>query len=479
MQAKKAPPPPAPDLFMEDESWALPNIGEPFGALSSFPERLPSPGLDNGLFDSPPLAVSPSSRATGGTLPPLEKDPDALSRPDLMERKKKEIQSQPGAMLVLSGPARGAGSGEKESVSEWLKDTTPVRGMAVKVEDPTAFTPLKLGSSENVKDAGSSEDGIHVGSERAASAESQPNQYEGIGIPSKEDNHYRSSLSGLASESGLELPSALSLLGAPPGGPTVVGDIGEAATNPTVCCLSDMLEDTNMENKLSWRTRLKNATNFDLFAPGLITLLDFDGIELWAMDSKNGDVVNIADTVRDEVLLKWSYDSNSWRLAAGKGMIGRVFLTGVAEWENDISKVADHVFLRCPIAQRLKVKGVGCIPCEAPTGDKLIVFMYSRKELGFDKDKQRKKFVEEMIYKWMTPANTNVKFLSTKKPVMQMVTRKKGEETNDKKSRVAYEKKPAKPLTPKAKKSSSPKEKEDDVPTQKRRRSKSEHNSDV
>mmetsp|Transcript_27208 Transcript_27208/g.48110 ORF Transcript_27208/g.48110 Transcript_27208/m.48110 type:complete len:167 (+) Transcript_27208:2-502(+) len=41
-----------------------------------------------------------------------------------MERKKKEMQSQPGAMLVPSGPARGGGSGERESVSGGLKDST-------------------------------------------------------------------------------------------------------------------------------------------------------------------------------------------------------------------------------------------------------------------------------------------------------------------------------------------------------------------
>lgn len=199
---------------------------------------------------------------------------------------------------------------------------------------------------------------------------------------------------------------------------------------PTNSTVTTNIHDAAMEKKQPvrnvrndvWKTRIKNSTNFDLFAPGLITLLDFDGIELWAMDSKNGDVVNIADTVRDETLLKWSWDSNSWKLAAGKGMIGRVYLTGIAEWQNDISKVKDHVFLRCPIAQRIGVKGVGCIPCEAPTGDQVIVFLYTRKPLGFDKDLARKQFVEDMVNQWMRNCRKQVKFHSSKKASVRMIT---------------------------------------------------------
>mmetsp|Transcript_29073 Transcript_29073/g.70915 ORF Transcript_29073/g.70915 Transcript_29073/m.70915 type:complete len:413 (-) Transcript_29073:453-1691(-) len=204
-------------------------------------------------------------------------------------------------------------------------------------------------------------------------------------------------------------------LSGPPTNSTVTTNIHDAAE--TKKAVKDIRSDV-------WKLRIKNSTNFDLFAPGLITLLDFDGIELWAMDSKNGDVVNIADTVRDETLLKWSWDSNSWKLAAGKGMIGRVYLTGIAEWQNDISRVKDNVFLRCPIAQRIGVKGVGCIPCEAPTGDQIIVFLYTRKPLGFDKNLARKQFVEDMVNQWMRNCRKQVKFHSSKKATVRMIVKR-------------------------------------------------------
>jgi len=207
-------------------------------------------------------------------------------------------------------------------------------------------------------------------------------------------------------------------LSGPPATTSITGNIEAGVDSRS----KDFIHPSRMVRRgENWKTVIKNSTNFDLFAPGLITLLDFDGIELWAMDGKTGDVVNIADTVRDESLLKWSWDSNSWKLAAGKGMIGRVYLTGVAEWANDISKVEDSVFLRCPIAQRLRVKGVGVVPVEAPTGDQIIVFLYSKKELGFDKDKARKKFVEDMIRQWMRNCKDIVKFHSSKKSSVRMV----------------------------------------------------------
>jgi len=224
------------------------------------------------------------------------------------------------------------------------------------------------------------------------------------------------------SKEELDVPSLNFTLSGPPTTTSITSSIEDQDTKS-----ARGLHPSRMKRRPNeWKTLIKNSTNFDLFAPGLITLLDFDGIELWAMDARTGDVVNIADTVRDESLLKWSWDSNSWKLAAGKGMIGRVYLTGIAEWENDISKVEDDVFLRCPIAQRLRVKGVGCIPVEAPTGDQIIVFMYSRKELGFDKDKARKKFVEDMIRQWMRNSKNTVRFHSSKKSSVRMVV-KRGE----------------------------------------------------
>ncbi|GAB5368368.1 hypothetical protein AAMO2058_001313300 [Amorphochlora amoebiformis] len=233
-------------------------------------------------------------------------------------------------------------------------------------------------------------------------------------------------------------------LGAPPDQSSIV--MSDAATTSSVSCLMNLAK-VKINNKLTWKARIKEACNFDLFAPGLITMLGFDGIELWAMDPKNGDVVNIADTVRDEYLLKWSWDSNSWKLAAGKGMIGRVFLTGVAEWADNIATVGNDKFLRCPTAQKIGVKGVGVVPSYAPTGDKVIVFLYSRKELGFDKDKGRQQFIEDLIGQWMQNGKGSVKFHSSKKSLVSSVVKAAREEKQKAiAGRGQYVTKPAMPI---------------------------------
>uniref|UniRef100_A0A6U3CYA9 C2H2-type domain-containing protein n=1 Tax=Lotharella globosa TaxID=91324 RepID=A0A6U3CYA9_9EUKA len=171
-----------------------------------------------------------------------------------------------------------------------------------------------------------------------------------------------------------------------------------------------------------WRKHIQHSVNFDLVAPGLITLLGFDGIELWALDSKTGDVVMLADVVRDESLLNWSRYSNIYKFHMGKGMVGRVFLAGISEWESDVSQIQREIFHRSPGARRLGIKGVGCIRCETKIGVEVVIFLYSRQKLTFSKD--RILFIEGMLSQWLKSGGDSSKFYSintnaTKKAAMQ------------------------------------------------------------
>uniref|UniRef100_A0A7S3YU63 Uncharacterized protein n=1 Tax=Lotharella globosa TaxID=91324 RepID=A0A7S3YU63_9EUKA len=437
------------DGAMEGTTWGSSLFDDaanssPFMPLNIAPEMLSEPiGLESPPLSSNFLTLSPRT-------------PETKKKPEGEDWNVVSMETQPA---VPNAPVEQAAP-----VAQKLSSFLDEKGSA-----PAHIVPNGIISSDAGRSATPS-----TGVLGPPASEVNNNHSTGILGPPPTISVTQGILGPAANEVTVGTPGAggSGFLGPSAGEPSFAGNMGAAPSTSSVGCLRDMLNLANFDSEVSWRTRLKNSTNFDLFAPGLITLLDFDGIELWAMDGKTGDVVNIADTVRDETLLKWSWDSNSWKLAAGKGMIGRVFLTGVAEWESDISKVKESVFLRCPIAQRLKVKGVGCIPCEAPTGDQLVVFMYSRKELDLENN-NKKDFVEEMIAQWMKNGKKKVKFHSTKKPVMQMVVKtggKKGGKNANKSRLPAYERKPVTPLKVSTKEAKNAAAVDRATPKQKRRR---------
>mmetsp|Transcript_9575 Transcript_9575/g.13378 ORF Transcript_9575/g.13378 Transcript_9575/m.13378 type:complete len:681 (-) Transcript_9575:653-2695(-) len=195
-------------------------------------------------------------------------------------------------------------------------------------------------------------------------------------------------------------------------------------------------------NKLPWKKNLQHSVNFDLVAPGLITLLGFDGIELWALDQKIGEVVMLADCVRDETLLEWSKHSNLHKFSLGKGMVGRVFLSGESEWQSDVGKIQPEIFHRSQAARRLGVRGVGCVRCVTVMGIEVVVFLYSRRDLTFNKD--RIAFVEGMISQWIKSGKDSTKFYSTnttssKRSSMQMQLADSGNTTQSSAMEAEYE----------------------------------------
>jgi len=153
---------------------------------------------------------------------------------------------------------------------------------------------------------------------------------------------------------------------------------------------------------LPYAERLTRALDFDLLAPGLMTLLGFDGIELWGLDTETADLLLLRDFVKSELLLEWSRKSMTVTCRPGKKIIGRVFGSGKAEWKLDLSVG----FARKDMAHRLGVKTACCIRCQAHTGEYVVIFMYSCMDwhqLGLDSNKTC--YVEEMINKWVTNRN--------------------------------------------------------------------------
>mmetsp|Transcript_17577 Transcript_17577/g.26338 ORF Transcript_17577/g.26338 Transcript_17577/m.26338 type:complete len:649 (+) Transcript_17577:86-2032(+) len=160
-----------------------------------------------------------------------------------------------------------------------------------------------------------------------------------------------------------------------------------------------------------WKRNIQHSVNFDMVAPGIITLLGFDGIEMWGMESKTGNIIMLADVVRNESVLNWSRYSAVYKFQSGKGMVGRVYRTGNSEWKSNVSKAQTVVFNRNEGAEKLGIKGVGCIRCDTSMGVEVVIFLYSRRELTFSQD--RIAFIEGMISKWISNGNKTQTFYST------------------------------------------------------------------
>ncbi|GAB5367810.1 hypothetical protein AAMO2058_001263500 [Amorphochlora amoebiformis] len=185
-----------------------------------------------------------------------------------------------------------------------------------------------------------------------------------------------------------------------------------ASTISRPASIGQSMSTFNLANvgSIPWKTHLQHSVNFDMVAPGLITLLGFDGIEMWGMDTKVGSLVMLADVVRDESLLNWSKYSAVYRFHIGKGMVGRVFCSGLSEWKSDVTREGKEVFHRTHGARRLGIKGVGCMRCNTNFGVEVVIFLYSRKELAFSKD--RISFIEGMISKWIRSGKDSNTFYS-------------------------------------------------------------------